>query len=213
MFPVAVRRCQVRLAVAVQVADRDRVEGSVRPRSRAWRSKLPSPLFRRTETRASRWSSRPPGPACRRRSGRRSRPKLGRSGCVVAPDLEAAVAPVEEHGDGARFSGSRSRGPSCRRRSGRRSRPTRVRSGSVGALDSEAAVAPVEEHGDGVAPRFAVARSSLPSPFRSPMATDTGYVRLGSSSLRRTTAPRRRPARRRRGQRRRTRERRRRQER
>ena len=94
-----VRGRQVRLAVAVQVADRDRA---------GW----------------------PPA-------------------CVVELGLEAAVAPVQEHGDAVRVECSRSPGPACRRRSGRRSRPRRVASGCVVALGPEAAVAPVQEHGDG----------------------------------------------------------------
>ena len=119
-----VRGRQVRLAVAVQVADRDR-PGGARSGSRAWVGRLPSPVFRSTETRAPRLSfavarSGLPSPFRSPIATERG----PSAGCVVAPALEAAVASVQEHGDGVSSRVRGQRGPACRRRSGRRSRPT-----------------------------------------------------------------------------------------
>ena len=75
---------------------------------------------------------------------------------------------------------SRSPGQACRRRSG----PDRDRGGvrKPGWVVDLAWKVPspmLSEHGHGVADRFAIARSGLPSPFRSPIATE----RAGSGSV------------------------------
>jgi hypothetical protein len=94
------------------------------------------------------------------------------SGCVVAPGPEAAIASVGEHGDGVRAEvrvrqvrlavtvevADRDRG--------------RARSGCVIALALETAVALLRSTATVLALPFAVARSGLPSLFRSPIATE-----------------------------------------
>ena len=117
-------------------------------RSRAWPGSCRRPCSG-ARRRCSRRRSRSPGPACRRRSGRRSRPRRAASGCVVELGLEAAVAPVQEHGDAVRvaFAVARSGLPSPFRSP---IATDEAAAGWVVALGLEAAVAPVEEHGDAV---------------------------------------------------------------
>ena len=124
----AVRGRQVRLAVAVQVADRDRV-GPLRLRSRAWpgRCRRPCSGARSTVGLSSRRCSRDrPGPACRRRSGRRSRPSPGASGSRSRAWPGSCRRPCSGARRRCPRCARRSRwpGPACRRRSGRRSRPS-----------------------------------------------------------------------------------------
>ena len=120
-----VRGRQVRLAVAVQVADRDRV-----------------------------------GTA---------------SGCVVELGGEGAVALVQQHGDGVLrrvFATARSGLPSPFRS------PIATEKGRAPVAIVELGrkvPSPLLSSTETVsAPRFAVARSGLPSPFRSPIATESG---------------------------------------
>ena len=158
-------------------ADRDRVraasgsvvelgpEAAVRPCSGA----------RRPCALRGTWS---PGPPCGRRcTGRQSRPNKGRDRLGSRASPGRCRRPCSGARRGCSRRSSRSPGPACGRRSGRRSQPRRSAAGSVVALGLEAAVAPVQEHGDGPpglssGPTFAIARSRLRSPFRSPIASE-----------------------------------------
>ena len=107
-------------------------------------------------------------------------------GPVLAPGRETTVARVGEHGDRATSLPGAKDGTCAGIRRGQirlavavqvaDRNLSRVASCPIVALGPETAVASVEKHGNGLpsssGPSFAATRSSLPSPFRSPIATE-----------------------------------------
>ena len=129
------------------------------------------------------------GRACRRRSGRRPRPTgRARARRRSRPCGRKLPSPaVEKQHRWCAAVRSRPRGRACRRRSGRRSRPRWKR--ASGAVVAPGGKVPSPGLRSTVtAPRAALetararhrrARSGLPSPFRSPIATDAGSRPVG----------------------------------
>ena len=108
--------------------------------------------------------------------GARERPLRSRQRLPRDVLHRAEAGRVEEHGDGVRVGSSRSPGPACRRRSGRRSRPSAgLAAGSRSRAWPGSCRRPCSASTETRFSRsIAVARSGLPSPFRSPIAIEYG---------------------------------------